>query len=121
MNQEPKPGPSERVPDLDQVDHHLELLARELCTLDAWARERAGDLLAVVQDCEAESENEWTASIQKMRRSRAAWELRALIRVLIRAQLGLVHPEDERYRYVSRQLAKQDRYERDDAPWRDAA
>jgi len=110
----------ERAPDLDQIEHHLELLERELCTLSAWARARGGDLLASVQDAEAELESGWSHSA-RMRLSRSAWELRALIRLLVRAQLGLVNPDDPRYPYVSRQLAKEDLDERDDAPWRDAA
>lgn len=107
----------ERAPDLDQVEYHLELLERELRTLSKWAREHAGELLAIVQDAESELEEQWGGTAA-MRLSRAAFGLRELIRFLVRAQLGLVNPDDPRFQYVESQRWKQDMYAREDAPWR---
>lgn len=107
----------ERAPDLDQVEYHLELLEREFRTFSEWARERGGELVAIVQDAEAELTEEWGGSAAA-RLSHAAFEGRELIRRIVRGQLALVHPDDPRFAYVERQRGKQDEYERADAPWR---
>jgi len=110
----------ERAPDLDQIEYHCELVERECRQLLAWARERAAVELAAVQDATVELEEGWSGRAAAIL-SKHAYELRAIVRTLVRGQLGLVNPGDERYAAVSRQLAKQDEYERDDAPWRAAA
>ncbi len=120
MNRSHETVTGERVPGLEQVEYHIELLERELRTLSEWARGRAAELVAIVQDCEAELEEEWGGSASA-KLSNAAYEARSLIRLLVRGQLGLVNPGDPRYRHVRSQLGKVDTYERRDAPWRSAA
>lgn len=113
----PQTVTGERAPDLDQIEYHLELLEREFRNFTTWARERGGDLVAIVQDAEAQLEEEWGGTAAA-RLSHGAYEGRELIRRIIRGQLGLVHPDDPRFAYVESQRGKLDSYERDDAPWR---
>ncbi len=104
------------APTLEALEEACELVKREAERALEWAR----DELRTMQDAAVELEDEWTQRAV-LRHNRAAFRLRQLARMLSRAQLELVHPQDERASSIAHVRRYLDEAERSDGPWRDAA
>lgn len=105
----PSPG-APRVPDLEELERACELVKREA----DWLLERVRDAHRVLQDIDAEE-------LPNVLACGAGYRLRSIARMYSRAQLELVHPDDERASAKAKVRYYLDEAERADGPWSEAA